>query len=92
MPRVKYRAGPTKLMAMTAAHFPLLPLTWEEGREAKSVHAETDIDTWTEASVSSSACCPVLSSDHRRFVLKVFIAFKRDPICRVCLVTVISIG
>lgn len=69
---------------MIAAHFPLLPLTWEEGREAKSLHAETDIETWTEASVSSSARWPVLSSDHRRFDLKVFFAFIGGPICGVC--------
>lgn len=64
-----------KFTAMTAAHFPLLPLTCRAGREAKSVQADTDIDTCTVASPSTSARWPVLSSDHRRLDLLVFLRF-----------------
>lgn len=62
-----------KVMALIAAHLPLVPLTWADGRRAKSAHADTDIDTWTEARASSSAYSPVLSSDHRYFDLSVFL-------------------
>lgn len=39
-----------KLTAMTAAHLPLLPLTWWGGRDARSVHAQVASDTWMSGS------------------------------------------
>ena len=55
-----------KLRPITAAHAFLEPLTWSGGRRARSVHADTASEIWTDVSSISSTLAGADSSSQRR--------------------------
>lgn len=77
---MKYAIGPTKLTAITAAHVFFEPFTSSLGRRARSAHADTASEIWSEVASMSITFLGTDNSSQRRDRFTMTIMIWR-PMC-----------